>query len=285
MSDTLFPEVERYIEEVGMLNKLKGHQAQLYRILGQGRTRSKELDLPPAVIERKMELVAFKPLQEPEIPTPVKSEIEEVRKNLESELARLKKAEEQKKLANQVLRQLQGINCGIKDNRFFAGRLILSSEKGGKEWTWSLTPYYPIIANIPPDPAYIANAFVSAEKVLQDIILPPEIFETKLHLAWQLARHFTIGEKVLIIDVARMYKVAGQPDRFWNAPKKGTFVDMVDAAFIANLINWLKHPGGKAFSFAQATLHQAHGRNAKAFYLPVNVEGTQTRPVIFMEKK
>jgi len=285
MSDTLFPEVERYIEEVGMLNKLKGHQAQLYRILGQGCTRSKELGFPPATIERKMELVAFKPLQEPEIPTSVKAEIEEVRKNLESELALLKTVEVQNKLANQVLRQLQGINCGIKDNRFFAGRLILSSEKAGKEWKWSLTSHYPIIANIPPDPAYIENAFTSAEKILQGIILSPEIFETKLNLAWQLARHFTIGEKVLIIDVARMYKVAGQPDRFWNAPKKGTFVDMVDAAFIANLINWLKQPGEKAFSFTQATLHQAHGRNAKAFFLPVNLEGTQTRPVIYMEKK
>ena len=63
MSEPLFPEVEKYIAETDMLNKLKGNQAQLYRIIGQGKTKSKELDMLPANIERKMELVAFKPLK------------------------------------------------------------------------------------------------------------------------------------------------------------------------------------------------------------------------------
>ena len=43
MAKILFPIVEKYIEENDLLSKLKGNQAQLYRILGQGKTKSKEL--------------------------------------------------------------------------------------------------------------------------------------------------------------------------------------------------------------------------------------------------
>lgn len=285
MSNSLFPRVEKYIDDQGLLTKLKGHQAQLYRILGQGSTKARGMDIPPAEIERKMELAAFKPLHDPEVPEPVRMEIDRVRRELEGELSTLKKVEEQKKLANQVLRGLGLSHSGIKDNRFYAGRLILNCENNGKSWSWSLTPHYPIIDNIPPDSKYVQKAYEVAEELLKEILLDPEVFENRLKLSWLIARHFTPGEKILIIDVARMYKIAGQPDRFWSAPKKGTFVEMVDAAFIANLINWLKQPVEKTFSFSQATLHQAHGKNTKAFYLPVNAEGTQTRPVIYIEKK
>ena len=119
MPNQLFPEVEKFIEQAGLLNKLKGNQAQLYRILGQGQTKSKELDMPPAEIERKMELVTFKPLQDETVPLAVKAEIESVRRSLDNDLAALKKDEVQKRLANQVLRGLEGIKTGIKDNRFF----------------------------------------------------------------------------------------------------------------------------------------------------------------------
>ena len=106
-----------------------------------------------------------------------------------------------------------------------------------------------------------------------------------MDLAWTLACHFSPGDKILIVDVARMYKIAGQNEKFWAAPKKTSFVDLVDAAFIANLINWLKQSEDKRYSFASATLHQAHGRRSKAFFLPANAEGTQTRPVIYIAKK
>jgi len=285
MADSLFPLVEQYIEKEGLLNKLKGHQAQIYRILGQGNTRAKGLDLSPATIERKMELVAFKPLQDAQVPKLVWDEVCRVRKELESEFSFLKKVEEQKKLANQVLQGLGISQRGVKDNRFFAGRLILSCDNSGKSWMWSLTPHYPILENIPPDAQYILKAYEAAEELLKEMLLKPDVFEDRLQLSWLIARHFSPGEKILIVDVARMYKVAGQPEKFWSSPKKGTFVELVDAAFIANLINWLKQPGERSFSFSQATLHQAHGKNTKAFFLPTNAEGTQTRPVIYIDRK
>ncbi|BCG47916.1 hypothetical protein GEOBRER4_n2767 [Citrifermentans bremense] len=285
MADSLFPAVEKYIENEGLLNKMKGYQAQLYRIMGQGSTRAKGLDLPPASIERRIELVSFKPLQDASAPKAIIAEIDQIRRELERELSFLKKTDEQKKLANQVLRGLGVSQSGIKDNRFYVGRLILSCENSGRAWTWSLTPHYPIIENIPPDLNYIQKAYFRAEELFKEILLAPDIFEEKLNLSWLIARHFSTGEKVLIIDVARMFKVAGQSEKFWSTPKKATFVDLVDAAFIANLINWMKQSGERSFSFSQATLHQAHGKHAKAFYLPVNTEGTQTRPVIYIDKK
>ncbi|NQT69306.1 MAG: hypothetical protein HQ552_06960 [Desulfobacteraceae bacterium] len=287
MPEPLFPEVEQYIADTDMLNKLKGNQAQLYRILGQGKTKSKELDMPPAEIERKMELVAFKPLKNKDAPLNVRKEIDAVKQSLDSELATLKKRDVQKRLANQTLRSLTEVKSGNKDNCFFAGRLILVVDKAGGNWSWCLTPHYPIIAKIPPDPEYIAKSYYEAEKLLGKIIMPAEIFDVRLNLAWMLARRFSLGENVLIIDVARMYKVAGQPEKFWNTPKKGNFVDLPDAAFIANLINWRRQSGFEKtdFKLAQATVHQALGPKAKVFYMPSNSEGTQTRPVVYITKR
>ena len=98
MAEPLFPEVEKYILDSDMLNKLKGNQAQLYRILGQGKTKSKELDLLPSEFERRVELVAFKPLKGKKIPENVKKEIEAVKSSLEQDLARFKKRDLQKGL-------------------------------------------------------------------------------------------------------------------------------------------------------------------------------------------
>lgn len=286
MPEPLFPEVEQYIVDTDMLNKLKGNQAQLYRIIGQGKTKSKELDMPPAEIERKIELVAFKPLKNKDVPSNVRKEIDEVKQSLDSELATLKKRDVRKRLANQTLRSLTEVKSGNKDNHFFAGRLILVVDKAGKNWSWRLTPHYPIIAKIPPDPEYIKKSYYEAEKLLGKIIMPAEIFDVRLNIAWILARRFSLGENVLIIDVARMYKVAGQPKKFWNTPKKGNFVDLPDAAFIANLINWRRQSGFEKtdFKLVQATVHQALGPKAKVFYMPLNNEGTQTRPVVYITK-
>lgn len=286
MVESLFPEVEQYISDTDMLNKLKGNEAQLYRILGQGKTKSKELDMSPAEIERKMELVAFKPLRGREVPHNVRDEIDAVKRSLGSELANLKKRDVQKRLANQTFRSLVDVKSGMKDNHFFAGRLVLATDKAGKNWSWCLTPHYPIIFKIPPDPEYLSKSYYEAEKKLGEIIMPAEIFDVRLNLAWMLARHFSLGDNVLIIDVARMYKVAGQPEKFWNTPKKGNFVDLPDAAFIANLINWRRQSGFEKtnFKLTQATVHQALGPKAKVFYIPSNNEGTQTRPVVYITK-
>jgi hypothetical protein len=84
-----------------------------------------------------------------------------------------------------------------------------------------------------------------------------------------------------------MYKIAGQQEKFWNAPKKAHFIDLPEAAFIANLINWRRHKDSdkSEFDFAQATMHQALGKNAKVFYMPTNAEGTQARPVSYITKR
>ncbi len=287
MSNSLFPVVEKYISDTDMLNKLKGNQAQLYRIIGQGKTKSRELDLPPTEIERKMELVAFKPLKGKSIPQEVVQEIEEVKRSLDKELALLKKRDTQKRLANQTLRSLPNVKSGIKDNHFFAGRLVLVSDKVGKKWSWCLTPHYPIISNIPPDHEYLAQSYYEAEKLLNEIIMPADIFDLRLNLSWTLARRFAQGDKILIIDVARMYKIAGQPDKFWKTPKRGNFVDLPDAAFIANLINWRRSKSANKtdFKLQQATMQQALSTDAKVFYMPSNNEGTQTRPVVYISKR
>jgi len=287
MPESLFPTVEKYIEDTDMMNKLKGNQAQLYRIIGQGKTKSKKLEFPPTDIERKMELVAFKPLKGKNIPEEVSKEIEEVKQSLDIELAKLKKRDVQKRLSNQTLRSLEGVKTGMKDNHFFAGRLILVTNKAGKNWSWCLTPYYPIISDIPPDFEYLGKSYHEAEKLLNTIIMPADVFDLQLNLAWTMAKMFARADKVLIIDVARMYKIAGQPEKFWNTPKKGNFLDLPDAAFIANLINWRRTTGIKKtdFKLQQATMQQALSANTKVFYMPSNNEGTQIRPVVYISKR
>ncbi len=287
MTETLFPEVERYIAETDMLNKLRGNQAQLFRMLGQGKTKAKELDMAPAPIERKMELVAFKPLKAKDIPESVRLEIDKIQTSLDEEFENLKKRDVQKRLANQTLRSLEDVKTGLQDNQFFAGRLILVSDKPGKNWSWRLTPHYPIISKIPPDPEYLVQSYHAAEKLLNEIVMPAEIFDERLNLAWIMARRFSKGDMVLIIDVARMFKITGQPEKFWKSPVKSNFVDLPEAAFIANLIHWKRQSGFEKtdFKLTQATVHQAHGPNAKVFYMPSNQEGTQTRPVAYMEKR
>ena len=164
---------------------------------------------------------------------------------------------------------------------------MLVNDKTGANWSWCLTQHYPIISKIPPDPEYLVKSYHEAEKRLNELILPAEKFDFCLNLAWMLARQFSKSDNVLIIDVARMYKIAGQQEKFWNTPKKSNFIDLPEAAFIANLINWRrsKNTGKTEFDFAQATVHQALGKNSKVFYMPSNAEGTQARPVSYIKKR
>jgi hypothetical protein len=193
----------------------------------------------------------------------------------------------QKRLSNQTLRSLDDVKTGTKDNHFYAGKFILATDKSGKNWSWCLTPYYPIISNIPPDPEYLSKSYYEAEKYLSEIIVSAKVFDLQLNLAWTLAKRFSMGDKVLIVDVARMYKIAGQPDKFWSSPKKGNFFDLPDAAFIANLIHWRRQSDFQRteFKLQQATMQQALGKNAKVYYMPSNNEGTQTRPVVYITKE
>jgi len=283
---TLFPEMERFTHDHDILSKVSGNLVvKLNRIIGNGKTKADGLDLPPAAIERKMELVSLELPLDIRVPVAVMAEIEEVRKDLNEELERLKKSDGVRRTASQALRGLL-VQSGFKDNNFFAGRLVLVSKNRGMNWSWSLTPYYPIISKIPPDPNYLIEGYQAAEDRLAKIVLHADVFESRLNLAWLMARHFSNTDHVLIVDVARMFKVAGQADGFWNAPKRAFFTDLPEAAFVANLINWRRNKGAEKseFEFVAATVHQAHGSKAKAFYMPINAEGTQVRPVIYLKR-
>jgi hypothetical protein len=132
------------------------------------------------------------------------------------------------------------------------------------------------------------EAYAAAECIIEETTVPPLEFERRLALAWRIARHFSSGEDVLIADVARVYKVAGQDERFWSAPARRNFVDIPDGSFVVNLMNWRRNSPQETtskFEFIPATLHQAHGPNARPFYMPVNAEGTDVRPMIYLRRK
>lgn len=286
MMSSLFPSFEQFVLDNDLLSKAKGSLAvKLPRIMGQGKTKAEGLNLPPAPIERRSELISLIRSDEMELPSSVRAEIENIKAGLEKEYARLKSSEGTRDLAIQVLRRLS-CEAGQKDNYYYAGRLVLLPVNKGTTWSWSITPYYPIISKIPPDVDYIEKGFKAAEELLDRLIMPPDVFENRLYLAWKMARHFSESDDVLIIEVARMFKIACQEERFWNAPKKQFFIDVPEAAFIANLLNWRRHsePTKASFEFVRATLHQAHGQNAKVFYMPQNPEGTQITPVIYLRK-
>ena len=284
--DRLFPKFEQYVIDTDLLSKAKGSlAAKLPRIMGQGKTKAEGLKLPPSAIERKLELISLTRSEEMEIPAEIKLEIDQVIQEVTSETERLKTSEGIKDLAIQVLRRLPG-QVGQKDNQYYAGRLVLLPSNRGQTWAWSITPYYPIIGKIPPDVEYLEKAYAAAEQLLERIILPVEVFENRLLLAWDMARHFSETDSILIIDVARMFKIACQEERFWNNPQKRFFTDVPEAAFIANLLNWrrFQEQSKTSFEFIRATLHQAHGTKTKVFYMPQNPEGTQVTPVIYLKK-
>lgn len=290
---SLFPEFERYVTETGLSTKAKGAlSANLPRILGQGKTKAIGLELPPATIERKLELINLKLPDNISLPQAVRDEIEMVRVAVEREIKELTSEEGSRRLCSQAIQRIRdtkGENAGIKDNFFFADRLVLVPDRHRQSWSWSITPHYPVIPKIPCDVIYLEKAFYAAKEKLQSLLLPPDVFVNKLELSWQMARHFSqSNETVLIIDVARMYLVAAQEDRFWGSPKKQSFVDYPNAAFIINFLQWKANAISSdetRFEITPATVHQAHGRDAKAFFLPLNQEGTQIRPYMYMNKR
>ena len=289
-SPPLFPAFERYVNRTGLLANAKGIlAARLPRILGQGKTRAEGLDMPPATIERRQELLA---LNLPEYPPPdpqVCDEIVEARQVVEAHAEHMRHPENRRRFALQALHRLEGIPTGIKDNQFFAGQLILVPDKSGLNWAWSMTPHYPVIVKIPGDIEYVVSAYKASESIVERWTLPVDRFLDRLSLAWTMARHSSRDENVLIADVARLFKIAVQDERFWSSPLRRNFEDVPEAVFIVNLINWRrrKDPAGadEGFDLVPATLNQAHGPRSRAFYVPGNAEGTIVRPMIYMRRK
>jgi len=288
-AEPLFPAFEAYAER-HLRGKVSGAlSAKLPRILGQGRTRAEGLDLPPATIERRQTLAGLDLPAVFGVPPEVEAEIREAKRDADRELEAMKKPEGAKRFAVSVIKTLQATlgpeAAGQKDGQYYAGRFVLVSDKAGANWAWSLTKHYPIISKIPPDADYVVQAQAAAEAAVQALVLAPEVFEQRLALSHAMARVFSAGEDVLIQDVARMYKVAGQSDKFWSNPAKRLFEDVPEGALIANISAWRRSRPDSSFNFVPATLNQSMGANARAFYLPTNAEGTMTRPVIYLRRE
>lgn len=284
----LFPAFEAFADR-----QLRGQtsgilSAKLPRILGQGRTRAEGLDLPPAPIERRLTLGGLELPANLGVPNDVLAEMREAQREAERELTSMKRPEVATRFAVGVIKRLQAklgaTAAGQKDGQYFAGQFVLVSDKTATNWAWSLTKHYPIISKIPPDADYIVAAHAVADVAVQALVLAPEVFEQRLALSHAMARAFSSGDDVLIQDVARMYRVAGQSERFWSSPAKRFFEDVPDGALIANISAWRRSRPDNGFTFVPATLNQSMGANAKAFYLPTNAEGTMTRPVIYLRR-
>ena len=292
MSDTantqLFPELERYVERTGLLSNAKGIlAARLPRILGRGQTRADGLSLPPAAIERQREILALSLPEDASQEHGIQREIAEARQAVDAHTKKMRCPKNRRRFALRVLRELEGVNTGSKDNYFFAGHFVLVPDKSGLFWSWSMTPHYAIISKIPADVGYVVKAYAASERIVQKWTMPVERFVDRLSLAWSIARHFGDGENVLIADVARVFKIAVQDDRFWKSPARRSFEDVPEAAFIINLINWRRHrdaAAGASFELVPATLNQAHGSRSRAFFVPGNAEGTVVRPMIYIRR-
>lgn len=286
----LFPALERFVENTGLLANAKGIlSARLPRILGQGQTRAEGLDMPPAAIERQQELLALTLPEEASRAPDVQKEIAEARRAVEAHAEHMRHPDNRRRFAMQVLHRLEDVPSGNKDNQFFAGRLVLVPDKGGQNWAWSMTPHYPVIAKIPADIEYVVSAYASSERIVEKWTMPVERFLDRLSLAWTIARHFGEGDNVFIADVARVFKVAVQDERFWGSPARRNFEDVPEAVFIANLINWRRNRDAvgsrESFELVPATLNQAHGHKSRAFFVPSNAEGTAVRPMIYIRRQ
>src|SRR5881392_692311 len=129
----LFPAFERLVERSPAFSNAKGMlAARLPRILGQGQTRAEGLKLPPAEIERQQELIA---LSFPDGVTPdaeVLKEIEDASRAVEELKARMRNVEHRRRFALEVLHKLKTTQKGVKDNQFYAGRLVLVPDNSGQ---------------------------------------------------------------------------------------------------------------------------------------------------------
>ena len=283
-----FPAFEKFVDSHRLLANPKGIlAARLPRILGQGQTRAEGLNMPPSLIERQQELISLNLPDTAAPPSEVEREIEAARQDVHRHLEHMRQPDNRRRFAMQVLHRLDQESTGFKDNQFFAGRLVLVADKGGQNWSWSMTQHYPVITKIPADVEYVVAAHAAAEKIVDRGTMPVDQFLRTLQLAWTMARHFSAGDDVLIADVARHFKIATQDERFWGTPARRNFSDVPDALFITNLINWRRNrdPSRRDdFELVPATLNQAHGSKSRAYFLPSNAEGTAVRPMIYLRR-
>lgn len=285
----MFPEFEKFAKSEDLLNrKLSGNlSAKLPRILGQGNTKAKGLDAPPSSIERKQELASLAWPKDWNVPQSVRLEVEGVIRDLKLELKTLCSEAGVRKLASNVLNDLEVGPKGMKNGYFHAGGFLLIHDQKKSSWSWSITPHYPVIDKIPPDHDYLVKAFVAATDTVKEMIFDPLIFERKLELSWLLAQHFARDKKMILLsDVAKMYAVAVQDKKFWGNPKRSFFADAPEASFIANLTNYIRTASKdnvRTFEFMPATLNDSYQKNV--YHLPMDREGTQTRPYVYIEKK
>jgi hypothetical protein len=285
---TTFPAFAKFVESHRLLANPKGIlAARLPRILGQGQTRAEGLDMPPALIERQQELVSLNLPDTAQPTADVEREIEGARREVDRHLEHMRHPDNRRRFAMQVLHRLDAVQTGVKDNQFFAGRFVLVGDQGGQNWAWSMTPHYPVISKIPADVDYVVAAHAAAGKIVDQGTMPVDDFLHVLRLAWTMARHFSQADDVLIADVARLFKVAVQDDRFWGTPARRNFNDIPDALFINNLINWRRNRDQDkrdSFELVPATLNQAHGTKSRAYFVPSNAEGTAVRPMIYLRR-
>ncbi len=282
---SLFPHFERFVDESGLDRATGSLAAKVPRILGKGTTRAIGMDDPPADIERKLELAGLQLPSDAALPDAARTEIDAARRDVEALRFRLKSEEGRRRFCVQCLQRLADPK-GASNGYYYADRLILRDAKGGFEWAWCVTPHYPIVDRIPPDVSCVVRAFDAARRKIQDLVLPTDVFERRLSLAWSMARHWSPSIDVLVTAVMKMYRIAGQDERFWQAPKRAAYKDLPEAAFVVNLISWRARSRASTagFTFVPATLNQASGRSAKVFYLPVNAEGTEVRPMVYLRK-
>jgi hypothetical protein len=281
----LFPALEAFIQASGLADRAAGDlKVKLARIRGKGRTRARNLDLPPAPIERQMELVRMR-WTGIELPEAVLRELEAIRSLVDERVAELRRSDGARRFAADVLRQMT-VPTGTRNNQYFAEPFVLKHSRNGLDWAWCLTPHYELVDRLPPDVDYVVHAHEAARHLLDRLICPADEFARTLNLAWQIARHHSSGDDVLIADVARAYQIAAQKEAFWRSPERRTFEDIPQAAFVANLVQARQQRSlPEDFQFVPATLHQAHGPGARAFHLPVSPDGTETTPHIFLRRK
>jgi len=282
----MFPAFTRFVTDTGFADKAKGNLAKLIpRILGQGTTNTVGLDNPPAPIERKIDLVSLVFPDNYSPPPDVVVEVTAARNDIAAIEEGFRLEEGKRRFASACLALLEVPSSGVKDGQFYAGRLILKESKKGMEWSWRVTPHYEIVGRIPPDENYVALAYQAALKRIHELSLASEEFEGTLELSWSMARHFLKVDDVPLIEVMKMFQVAGQDKKFWQRPKRLTFKDLPEAAFAVNLIAWRSRadPSASRFEFVPATLHQTKG--AQVFYMPMNAEGTEVRPMVSLRRR
>jgi hypothetical protein len=291
LNDTtsFFPAFERFVERHSLVANASGILAvKLPRILGQGQTRAKGLDMPPALVEKQQMLASLELPRNLTLDREVENEIAEAKRAFEAQAEQLRNPDNRRRFALHALHQLEGVTTGNKDNQFFAGRLVLVSDKVGQNWAWAMTSRYPVISKIPPDIDYVVAAYPASLRIVEKWTLPVEQFVERLRLAWTIARHFSADGDVLISDVARLFKIAIQSERFWGSPARRNFDDVPEAVFIANLINWRRHGGSAGqlggFELVPATVNQSHGPRSRSFFVPDNAEGTVVRPFIYIRR-